>query len=255
MEKRNAAALIKNTPRCTTCERHKKAEFFANQIRPLTLDQITQRKIDERDGVSGSTGGSSSVAATGTGSSVPSAVTTGISAAGGTAGGAALMGSAGTAGTSAAGAAAGTAGTSAAGAAAGTAGTSAAGAAAGTATGLGSRLMSGLGAAGRFGLGAAAVAGPAAGTYFGAKWIEEAISSALSASTEIRPAVRYNSIRMTTSKINLDTAQMIISRMTNLSSHVDNFATKLGTVMGATASKLDSAQMALSKKRIRNKSK
>jgi hypothetical protein len=231
MEKRNAAALIKNTPRCTTCERHKKAQFFANQIRPSTLDQITQRKIDERDGVSGSTGGSSSVAATGTGSSVPSAVTTGISAAGGTAGGAALMGSA------------------------GTAGTSAAGAAAGTATGLGSRLMSGLGAAGRFGLGAAAVAGPAAGTYFGAKWIEEAISSALSASTEIRPAVRYNSIRMTTSKINLDTAQMIISRMTNLSSHVDNFATKLGTVMGATASKLDSAQMELSKKRIKNKSK
>jgi hypothetical protein len=243
MEKRNAAALIKNTPRCTTCERHKKAQFFANPIRSLTLDEITKRKIDESNGVSGSTGGSPSVAATGTGSSVPSAVTTGISAAGGTAGGAALMGSAGTAGTSAAGAAA------------GTAGTSAAGAAAGTATGLGSRLMSGLGAAGRFGLGAAAVAGPAAGTYFGAKWIEEAISSALSASTEIRPAVRYNSIRMTTSKINLDTAQMIISRMTNLSSHVDNFATKLGTVMGATASKLDSAQMALSKKRIRNKSK
>jgi len=121
--------------------------------------------------------------------------------------------------------------------------------------GLGSRIWSGMKWLGR-GLGAAgAVALPAVGTYMGAKWIEETINSALSESTEIRPHIRNDFSRLQKASVDIETLGIIMGRMTGISSHVDNHASKVAAVMEITSKEIEKHKKVIVEKSIKNKNK
>lgn len=204
--------MIKNIPGCTECSRKKKAQSSLGSFIPNVNDQSGLAGITRKYLPKGALPEAGSEQATspsgqpsGQGSTGSSALSTGATAATGAAVGSKAMGGGGA-----------------------------------TATGLGSRLMG----AGRFLGQAGAVALPAVGSYFGAKYIEDLIGSALAASTELKPAIRYSTKNIILSESRLVNLKSLVTRMTNLSSHVDNNAIKLGTVIGKTLEELEKAKKA-----------
>lgn len=226
MAERNKATLIKKTPRCSNCSRNKHSKtdapvgFIGNINRATSLMDILRRN---QEGDKGQTPQRSDEAP----SVSTRAPAQGVEKPKDDSGASSVVGSA----------------------AGGAIGAKAI--APGASTAAGTTAPSLLNRAGRF-LGRAGIGGLSAlGTYFGAKGIEELMDYAVSAPAQLKPGVRNSLHNVMVSEYRIHNLQKLLSRMSNLSSHVDNNGMKLGSIIGKTIKEIEIAKKDLINKQVK----
>lgn len=223
MAERNEVTLIKKNPRCSTCDKKKTAQngtgigFQGNTYGARSLSEIIGRNERRKSSPRGEQSDSSSSASpknndqeSGSDAGSSAASTAVGATAGGAVGAKAIS--------------------------------------PGAAAAAGAKKPSLLGRAakmvGRTGL----VALPAVGTYLGAKGLEELIGSAFAASTDLKPGIKGNLKSVMVAEAQMQNLTQLLSRMSNLSSHVDNNGMKLGAIIGKTMKEIENSKRELMKK-------